>query len=126
NCHTERDEVSGVMLHVYGPHIFHTNDEDVWNYVNHFSSFKPYINRVKSTVGDSVYSLPINLHTINQFFGKTMRPDEARAFIEAQADTSIKNPQTFEEQALRFVGKDLYEAFFKGYTKKQWGCEPSQ
>lgn len=126
NCYTERDADTGVMAHIYGPHIFHTDDEEVWNYVNLFSGFKPYVNRVKSTVGDSVYLLPINLHTINQFFGKTMRPDEARAFIEEQADTSIQDPQTFEEQALRFVGKDLYEAFFRGYTKKQWGCEPSE
>lgn len=126
NCHTERDANTGVMLHVYGPHIFHTDDEEVWNYVNHFSNFKPYVNRVKSTVGDSVYSLPINLHTINQFFGKTMRPDEARAFIDAQAATDIDDPQTFEEQGLRFVGPDLYKAFFHGYTKKQWGCHPSE
>ncbi len=126
NCHTERDEYSGVMLHVYGPHIFHTDDAQVWEYVTRFSVFKPYVNRVKSTVGGAVYSLPINLHTINQFFGKTLRPDEAKAFIEQQADTSISDPQTFEEQALRFVGRDLYEAFFKGYTKKQWGCEPSE
>ncbi len=80
---------------------------------------------VKTTSRGQVYSLPVNLHTINQFFGKTFRPDEARAFIEAQADTSITDPKTFEEQALRFVGRDLYEAFFKGYTEKQWGCPPS-
>ncbi|WP_305015803.1 UDP-galactopyranose mutase [Alcanivorax sp. 24] len=126
NCHTERDGETGVMVHVYGPHIFHTDDVEVWEYVNRFSTFKPYVNRVKSTVGGSVFSLPINLHTINQFFGKTLRPDEAKAFIQAQADTSIENPRTFEEQALKFVGADLYEAFFKGYTKKQWGCEPSE
>jgi UDP-galactopyranose mutase len=70
--------------------------------------------------------LPVNLHTINQFFGQTMRPDEARAFIETQADLTITDPQTFEEQALRFVGADLYEAFFKGYTQKQWGCSPTE
>ncbi|MAM63331.1 UDP-galactopyranose mutase [Maritimibacter sp. UBA3975] len=126
NCHTERDAQTGVMVHVYGPHIFHTDDEEVWNYVNAFGRFKPYRNRVKSTTQGAVYSLPINLHTINQFFGKTMRPDEARAFIEEQADTSINDPQTFEEQALRFVGPDLYEAFFKGYTEKQWGCSPTE
>lgn len=127
NCHTERDHDSGVMVHVYGPHIFHTDDEEVWHYVNEFENFKPYKNRVKTTSKGQVFSLPINLHTINQFFGKTMRPDEAREFIlETQADTSITDPQTFEEQALRFVGKDLYEAFFKGYTMKQWGCHPSE
>jgi UDP-galactopyranose mutase len=126
NCHTERDPETGVMVHVYGPHIFHTDDEEVWNYVNAHETFLPYKNRVKATTGGRVYSLPINLHTINQFFGLTLRPDEARAFIEAQADTSITDPQTFEEQALRFVGRDLYEAFFKGYTQKQWGCSPTE
>lgn len=126
NCYTERDDETGVMVHAYGPHIFHTDDQEVWEYVNRFMTFKPYVNRVKTTSKGQVFSLPINLHTINQFFGKTMRPDEARVFIEAQADTSIENPQTFEEQALRFVGEDLYEAFFKGYTQKQWGCHPSE
>lgn len=124
NCHTVRDAETGVMVHVYGPHIFHTDDEEVWNYVNKFETFMPYKNRVKTTSKGQVFSLPVNLHTINQFYDKTLRPDEARAFIEEQADTSITNPQTFEEQALRFVGPDLYEAFFKGYTIKQWGMSP--
>ena len=126
NCHTERDADTGVMVHVYGPHIFHTDDEEVWDYVNGFTRFMPYKNRVKSTTQGQVFSLPVNLHTINQYFGKTMRPDEAKAFIEEQSDTSIDDPQTFEEQALRFVGPDLYEAFFKGYTEKQWGCSPTE
>lgn len=125
NCHTERDEATGVMVHIYGPHIFHTDDTEVWDYVNGFTTFMPYKNRVKTTSGGQVYSLPVNLHTINQFFGKTFRPDEARAFLEDQADKTITDPQTFEEQALRFVGNDLYEAFFKGYTQKQWGCSPT-
>jgi len=127
NCHTERDKDTGVMVHIYGPHIFHTDDEEVWNYVNAHARFMPYKNRVKTTSRGQVFSLPVNLHTINQFFDKTMRPDEARDFItQEQADTSITDPQTFEEQALRFVGRDLYEAFFKGYTMKQWGCYPSE
>lgn len=127
NCHTERCAETGVLLHKYGPHIFHTDDEEVWNFVNRYETFLPYKNRVKTTVGGSVYLLPINLHTINQFFGKTMRPDEARKYIEdTQADLSITDPQTFEEQALRFVGPALYEAFFKGYTEKQWGCSPTE
>lgn len=126
NCFTERDSDTGVMVHVYGPHIFHTDDEPVWDYVNRFQTFMPYVNRVKTTSGGRVFLLPINLHTINQFFGKTLRPDEARQFIASLADTSIGEPKTFEEQALKFVGRDLYEAFLKGYTVKQWGCEPSQ
>ena len=127
NCHTERDPDTGVLVHRYGPHIFHTDDEEVWNYVNTYETFLPYKNRVKTTVDGKVYLLPINLHTINQFFGTAMRPDEARKFIEdTQADLSITDPQTFEEQALRFVGPALYEAFFKGYTEKQWGCSPTE
>ena len=127
NCHTERDEQTGVLVHAYGPHIFHTDDAEVWDYVNGFATFKPYINRVKTTARGQVYSLPVNLHTINQFFGTTFRPEQARAFIaETQADATIATPRTFEEQALKFVGRDLYETFFKGYTTKQWGCHPSE
>jgi UDP-galactopyranose mutase len=126
NCHTERDAGTGVMVHVYGPHIFHTDDQGVWDYVTAFMPFQPFVNRVKTTTQGRVFSLPINLLTINQFFGKTMNPEEARAFIETQADTSITDPQSFEDQALRFVGRDLYEAFFKGYTVKQWGVTPDQ
>jgi UDP-galactopyranose mutase len=126
NCHTQRDPASGVMLHAYGPHIFHTDDDEVWAYVNRFMTFKPFVNRVKATAHDRVFSLPINLHTINQFFGKTFSPAQAQAFIESVADTTITAPSSFEEQALRFVGRDLYEAFFKGYTLKQWGVHPSE
>ena len=125
NCHTERDTDTGVMVHTYGPHIFHTDDAEVWDYVNTFTTFEPYKNRVKSTTNDQVFSLPINLHTINQFYNKTMRPEEARAFLATQADSTITDPQTFEDQALAFVGPDLYQAFFKGYTEKQWGCSPT-
>ena len=126
NCHTERDPKTDVMVHIYGPHIFHTDDAEVWEYVNNHMTFKPYKNRVKTTSNGQVFSLPINLHTINQFFNKTLRPEEAKQHLETQADITIENPQTFEEQALRFVGQDLYEAFFKGYTQKQWGCSPTK
>ncbi|MEL7462439.1 MAG: UDP-galactopyranose mutase [Pseudomonadota bacterium] len=126
NCHTERDEATGVMVHVYGPHIFHTGDDEVWDYVNRFGSFRPYRHRVITTVGERAFSMPINLLTINQFFGETMSPDEAKTFLETEADASIDDPQSFEEQALRFVGPRLYEAFFKGYTLKQWGCSPTE
>ena len=126
NCFSERDAATDVMVHVYGPHIFHTDNQVVWDYVRQFGEFMPYTNRVKSTVNGQVFSLPINLHTINQFFGKTFSPNEARIFIAAQADTSIDEPHNFEEQALKFIGRDLYEAFFKGYTIKQWGIAPTE
>jgi UDP-galactopyranose mutase len=126
NCHTARDEETGVMLHVYGPHIFHTSDEFVWNYIRQFDEFMPFTNRVKAVYKDRIYSLPINLLTINSFFGKTFSPQEAADYMQKLGDNSIKDPQTFEDQALKFVGRDLYEAFFKGYTQKQWGLEPSE
>jgi len=126
NCHTERCEDTGIMVHKYGPHIFHTDDQEVWLYVNKFSSFKEYINRVKAVVNDEVFSLPINLHTINQFFKKNLSPKEAREFINKISISHIDNPVSFEEQALKFLGKELYEAFFKGYTEKQWGVSPTE
>ncbi|SLN69286.1 UDP-galactopyranose mutase precursor [Roseisalinus antarcticus] len=126
NCHTARDPGTGVMVHVYGPHIFHTDDAEVWDYVNAHTPFRPYRHSVRTTVRNRVYSLPLNLLTINQFFGQTLRPDEARAYVEARADTSISEPANFEEQALRFVGPEMYEAFFKGYTEKQWGVDPRE
>jgi UDP-galactopyranose mutase len=98
----------------------------VWNYVQQFDEFMPFVNRVKAVFNGRVYSLPINLLTINAFFGKTFSPDEAAAFMAEIGDKSITDPQTFEEQAMRFVGKELYEAFFKGYTQKQWGLHPSE
>lgn len=126
NCHTERDAETGVMVHKFGPHIFHTGIERVWRFINQHGEMMPYVNRVKANVKGRVYSLPVNLHTINQFFDTAMSPAEARAFVAARARMDLVDPQTFEEQALRFVGQDIYEAFFKGYTRKQWGCEPSE
>jgi len=126
NCHTERDSDTSVMEHVYGPHIFNTSNKKVWDYVQRFGEFKPFVNRVKASITDGVFSLPINLHTINQFFGVQLNPEEAAAFIASKGDSSITEPKNFEEQALKFIGPELYKAFFYGYTKKQWGCEPSE
>ena len=126
NCHTSRDAKTGIMVHQYGPHIFNTDKKEIWDYVNSLGEFRPYVHRVKAMSKGKVYSLPVNLHTINQLFGKSFTPDEAKVFLETLADTSITDPQNFEEQALRFIGKELYNAFFYGYTKKQWGCEPTE
>lgn len=126
NCHTGRDEPTGIMVHHYGPHIFNTNSAVVWNYVNRFGVFRPFVNRVKAVHSKGVFSLPINLHTINQFYGKSLNPEQARAFVESLGDKTILEPRNFEEQALKMLGRDLYEAFFYGYTLKQWGCEPRE
>jgi len=125
NAHTERAD-NGVMVHVYGTHIVHTQHENVWEYINRFGEMKPYNHRVKATTGGRVFSLPVNLLTINQFFGLTLSPKEAEDFIASRGDSSIDVPVTFEDQALKFVGRDLYEAFFKGYTQKQWGVSPTE
>ncbi len=125
NCHTERDADTGVMVHRYGPHIFHTSDCEVWDYVNQFASFQPYKHRVRAKAGGQVYSLPINLGTINQFYGTAMSPAEAESFIAGQA-VRISDPQSFEDLALAMVGPDLYRTFFKGYTEKHWGRSPRE
>jgi UDP-galactopyranose mutase len=126
NCFTKRDEKTNIMEHVYGPHIFNTSSEKVWNYIQTFGEFKPYTNRVKAVTKKGVFTLPINLLTINQFFKKKFDPREAADFVAKQGDASIVNPKNFEQQALKFMGKALYENFFKGYTIKQWGCDPKE
>lgn len=114
NCHTERDPETGVLVHAYGPHIFHTDDSTVWNYVNRFAHFRPFKNQVKTVSDDRVFSLPINLHTINQFFGTSMRPNEARAFIKTRSEQTRRIAKSFEDQALRMIGSELYDAIFQG------------
>ena len=126
NCHTFRDEHSGVMIHAYGPHVFNTDDENVWNYVRMHGSFRPFVNRVKAVIDRGVFSMPMNLHTINQFFGTTMNPAQASTFLASLGDKSIVEPANFEQQALKIMGRELYEAFFKGYTAKQWGADPRE
>lgn len=126
NCHTARDAASGVMLHTYGPHIFHTSNERVWDYVQRFGEFMPFVNRVKAITGGRVYSLPLNLLTINQFVGRTFSPAQAQAYFEQIGEQGDEAPANFEEQALALMGRDLYEAFFKTYTIKQWGMSPTE
>jgi UDP-galactopyranose mutase len=126
NCYTERDSETGIMVHRYGPHIFNTDKKEIWNFANRFMELKPFAHKVKAISNGKVYSLPVNLHTINQFFNKTFSPEEAKNFLLSQAKMNITEPKNFEEQALKFIGHDLYKAFFYGYTKKQWGCEPAE
>ena len=125
NCHCARDPQTDIMTHVYGPHIFHTANEEVWTYIQKFGVMKPYNHRVQAVSGGRVFSLPVNLLTINQFFNQVMNPEEARAFIAAKA-SRIDNPANFEEQAMSMIGPELYAAFFRGYTRKQWGVDPTQ
>lgn len=122
NCHTSLDAATGIMVHRYGPHIFHTDNDAVWAFVGRFGEWMAYRHAVYSTVRGKVFSLPVNLLTINQFFGTAMTPAEARAFVAAQAEP-IAAPANFREQGLSLVGEALYEAFFRHYTSKQWGTD---
>ncbi len=125
NCHTVRHD-TGVMVHVYGPHIFHTQHERVWDYIRRWTEMKPYRHTVRAMSGGRMYRLPMNLTLINDFFGTNFTPAEAEEFIAAKADATITNPVSFRDQGLRFMGPELYAAFFEGYTRKQWGVDPSE
>lgn len=125
-CHSRRDEETGVDMHVFGPHIFNTSDEEVWRFVQRFDTFHPWVNRVKASNSKGLFSFPINLHTINQLFGKRMNPEEARAFVDSLRDKSITEPRNAEEKLLSMVGAEIYGTFFKGYTIKQWGVSPAE
>lgn len=126
NCHTELHPGTSVMVHRYGPHIFNTNDQFAWDYVNQFDEFYPFQNRVIAHTHRGVFSLPINLLTINQFFNTALGPAAARDLIRSKAIAITGEPRNFEEAALSRIGPELYEAFFYGYTKKQWGRDPRE
>ncbi len=126
NCHTSRDKETGIMIHRYGPHIFNTDKKEIWDFVNSFTEFRPFIHRVKAMHNGNAYTLPVNLLTLQQVFNKTFTPHTAKDFLESIGDRQIIEPKNFEEQALKFMGKELYHAFFHGYTKKQWGCDPRE
>jgi len=123
NCYTKDYEGTNINVHVYGTHIFHTNNEEIWAYITRFTSFNRYQHRVLTTHENRVYPMPICLGTINQFYGLNLRPGEVEAFIAAKRE-KIQDPQNLEEKAISLVGRELYEAFIKGYTMKQWGTDP--
>ena len=119
NIYTEK--VEGIDVHVYGAHIFHTSNEEVWTYVNQFASFNHFVNRVKANYKGKLYSMPFNMYTFEQLWG-TKTAEEAQAIIESQrAALGGKQPENLEEQAISLVGTDVYETLVKGYTEKQWG-----
>lgn len=125
NCYSYDDPATRINIHQYGPHIFHTPDKNIWNYINCFAEFNDYRHRVKTTAGGKVYSLPINLDTINQFYSLNLKPEEAAAFLKTKTG-AVSRPTNLEEKAISLVGRELYEAFIKGYTAKQWGCDPRE
>lgn len=127
NAYSEPDPETGIEIHRYGAHLFHTSNERVWEYVNRFSAFTSYVHRVYANHGGEVFPLPINLGTINQFFRAAYAPGEARALVaEQSAELGERIPANLEERAISLIGRPLYEAFIKGYTAKQWQTDPTE
>jgi UDP-galactopyranose mutase len=125
NAYSEKEPETGIEVHKYGAHLFHTSNERVWEYVTRFTEFTGYQHRVFARYQGQVYSFPMNLGLINQFFGKAHTPDEARALITEQAaEFDTAEATNLEEKAISLIGRPLYEAFVKGYTAKQWQTDP--
>ncbi len=125
NMESYVDGETGIEIHKYGSHLFHTNNVKVWEYVNSFSNFTNYRHRVFTNYQNQFFSLPINLHTISQFFGKAFTPTQAHEFLRStQKQHSNLNLSNLEEKAISLIGPELYEAFIQNYTKKQWQTDP--
>lgn len=125
NCYSEKDSATGIEYHKYGSHLFHTNSEEVWRYVNRFTTFTNYRHRVLTVHKGQVYPMPINLGTICAFFGRYLTPSEGRELIRQQTSAEdIARAANLEEKAIALIGRPLYEAFIRGYTKKQWQTDP--
>jgi UDP-galactopyranose mutase len=119
NVYTEN--IEGINVHKYGAHIFHTNDKEIWDYVNQFAEFNRFINSPIANYKGEIYNLPFNMNTFNKLWG-VITPEEARQIIEKQKkEAGIVEPKNLEEQAISLVGTDIYEKLIKGYTEKQWG-----
>jgi UDP-galactopyranose mutase len=127
NAYSEHDPQTGIEVHRYGAHVFHTGNEEVWSYISRFTGFTEYRHRVLSVHRGQAYAMPINLLTICQFFGRYLSPDEALGLInEQRAEMAGRAPRNLEEKAISLIGRPLYEAFIRGYTIKQWQTDPRE
>src|SRR6185437_6498480 len=116
---------AGILVHKYGPHIFHTNSKDVFNYLSRFTEWRNYQHKVLACVDGQQVPIPINLTTINELYGLNLSADEVEEFFASRAE-NVQQVRTSEDVVVKAVGRELYEKFFKGYTKKQWDLDPSQ
>ncbi|GAB3090801.1 UDP-galactopyranose mutase [Isoptericola nanjingensis] len=127
NAYSALEPETGIEVHQYGAHLFHTSNERVWEYVNRFTAFTGYVHRVYTTHRGEVFPMPINLGTINQFFRSAHGPDAARALIaELAGELAGKDPENLDEQGVSLIGRPLYEAFIRDYTAKQWQTDPTE
>lgn len=126
NCFDYFDEHTGILIHKYGPHILHINDNNIYKYIRNFCEFNNYKHQVRTLYKNKLYEFPINLSTINNFYNTNLRPYEVLDFLTAEAQKDAKlNPHNMEEKIINLIGRPLYEAFFKEYTIKQWGKNPA-
>lgn len=121
----DRHDADGILIHPYGPHVFHTNSAEVFAYLSRFTAWRPYEHRVLASVDGQLLPLPINLDTVNRLYGLQLSSMELPGFLAAQAEP-VEQVRNAEEAVISQVGRDLYNKFFKGYTRKQWGVEPSE
>ncbi|KAA5836107.1 UDP-galactopyranose mutase [Saccharopolyspora hirsuta] len=127
NAYSEAEPETGIEVHRYGAHLFHTSNKRVWDYVNQFTEFTNYQHRVFTKHKGQIYSLPMNLSLLSQFFGRGFSPDEAKALVAEQAaEFDTAQAQNLEEKAISLIGRPLYEAFIRGYTAKQWQTDPKE
>ena len=125
NAYSEFDPETGIEIHKYGSHLFHTSNERVWEYVNRFTAFNDYQHKVWAKHQGQLYPMPINLDTINKFFKSSLNPQEAKNFIQGQtAEATASIASNLEDRAIALIVTPLYEAFIKGYTEKQWQTDP--
>ncbi|HEX2029903.1 MAG TPA: UDP-galactopyranose mutase [Actinomycetota bacterium] len=124
NAHDTYDD-AGLLVHRYGPHIFHTNSAEVFRYLSRFTEWRPYEHRVLTSVDGKLVPLPINLDTINALYGLHLEPPEVQRFLASRAE-KVTRIRTSEDVVVSRVGRELYEKFFRGYTRKQWGLDPSE
>ena len=125
NAYDEKDE-AGILIHRYGPHIFHTNSDEVFDYLSRFTDWRPYEHRVLANVRDQLVPIPINRTTLNELFDLDLKTDEEAAEYLASRAEKVDDIQTSEDVVINAVGRELYETFFRGYTRKQWGLDPSE
>src|SRR4051794_1893511 len=121
----DRYDDAGLLIHQYGPHIFHTNSQAIFDHLSQFTDWRPYEHRVLAAVDGQLLPIPINLDTVNRLYGLSLTSEEVEAFFESRAE-KVDEIRTSEDVVVSRVGRDLYEKFFRGYTRKQWGVDPSQ
>lgn len=125
-CYTQRDEETGILVHEFGPRIFHTNEHGIWEYITRWGRFEPFTPQIKASTEKGIFPYPINLLALNQFFNKKLTPSEAGDFLGSLTANSKNTDNNLEQELISTIGSELYENFYSGLIKKRWGVDPSK